>query len=129
VRSLAAKHLVIALRSKGLPNAGPMREEACKKLTELFGLYREGYKGADADWGHRPIGDALLVISPRGKEALEGFLRQREDLRLAGCAWEALYVRQSGYTYCLTTEAEAAKGCALYPRLSGPAPVPQKPAK
>jgi len=106
---------------------GPVQRRLLKKLAGIFGRFGADYKGADADWGFRPIGNAIVALGPRGREALEGFLRQRKDMRLADFAWRVLYVPQTGHTYCLTTEKEAARDYKLHPKFSEGGPVPKKP--
>ncbi|NOY81863.1 MAG: family 10 glycosylhydrolase [Kiritimatiellaeota bacterium] len=79
----------------------------------------------DSDWTFRPVGAALLGLGPRGREALERFMDQRADRRLADFAWRTLYVRQTGWKYSLCSEKEALDGYARHPILAGWKTVPR----
>ncbi len=124
VRSRAASALVTCLRGAA-PEMAQRRDVAREKLVSIFALFGadsnapDAGRAPDADWSYRPIGNALLAMGPKGKEALENFLRQKTDMRLADFAWHVLYVPQNGYIYSLVSEADAAKNYALHPRVSG----------
>jgi len=91
-----------------------------KRFTEVC---QEG-----GGWSFRPVGNSLLALGPRGRDALQGFMDQREDKRLADRAWRILHVSQSGWTYVTCTEAEAAKGYRQHPVVSGWGSVERTPA-
>jgi len=120
VRTRAAVTLPIAL-SGNTPDLNVVRRAAIDKLAGIFGAFGLDYTRADKDWGYRPIGNALLSLEPQGKEALEGFLRQRKDMILAGLAWLILCVPQNGYGYSIMTEADAERNYQRYPRVASPA--------
>ena len=111
---------------------GPMHYRVLEALTERFGTFGDGYKGPDADWGYRTVGNALLALGPRGKEVLEGFLRQRKDLRLADHAWRILNVPLTGHGYCNAPEREALRAYRQHPKVTPnppPAGAKQKPVE
>ena len=104
---------------------------AVAALTKCFGQFAQAGQRPDADWSFRPVGNSLLALGPRGREALQGFMDQRSDKRLADFAWRILHVPQTGWRYVRCTEAEAAKGYRLHPVLAGWRPVkrPAPPAE
>lgn len=117
VRAACAVALVPAIKSSSRW-LGPFHRRAFSALSRKFGAFGDRYEGPDAEWGFRPVGMALLALGPRGKEALEGFLSQTKDRRLAELAWEALYVPVTGYTYCAASEADALKAYQFHPKVS-----------
>ena len=101
----------------------PRQMAAVAALTRCFGQFAQGAQRPDADWSFRPVGNSLLALGPRGREALQGFMDQRRDKRLTDFAWRILHVPQTGWRYVQCTEAEAARGYSLHPALSGWRPV------
>ena len=73
------------------------------------------------------MGNALLSLGPRGREALERMLAQTTDEQLADFAWRILHVRQTGWTYITGTEAEAGKGYSQHPKLRPAVTAPSLP--
>ncbi len=92
---------------------------AARRLSRLF---REC--AAADDWSFRPEGRALAELGPRGRDALQRFMDQREDKTLADRAWRILFAPQIGWRYALCSEKEALAGYRRHPVLSG-----WKPAK
>ncbi|MEW6355382.1 MAG: HEAT repeat domain-containing protein [Planctomycetota bacterium] len=88
----------------------------------LTGAFRSCTK--DDDWTFRPIGNALLALGPRGKEALESCLAQRDDLILADHAWRILYVPVTGYACVMADEGKALPAYRYHPKLA-PNPKPK----
>ena len=100
---------------------------AVQALAKCFREFGDGSKHADAHWSFRPVGNSLLALGPRGRDALQRFMDQRKDKQLADFAWRILHVPQNGWRYALCTEQEALKGYRAHPVLSGWKPV-QTPA-
>ena len=129
VRNRAALALTPFFRSHSRWVSARQRA-AVQALTKRFAEFGRGSRHADADWSFRPVGNALLSLGPRGRDALQRFMDQRDDKQLADFAWRILHVPQTGWRYVTCTEAEAAKGYALHPVLSGwreAEPVPPQP--
>ena len=66
-------------------------------------------KRDDAEWGWRPIGNALLDFGDEGAEALRTIRDQCEDPRLAELAWRVVDLTQRRATFSeVSAEADAA---------------------
>ena len=127
-------YIAIALRSAFQSKSrwiNARQHKAVAALTKRFAQFTESYQGSDGDWAFRPIGNSLLATGPRGREALQRFMDQREDKQLADYAWRILHVPQTGWRYVTCTEQEAEKGYRLHPIVSGWKPVspPTPPAE
>jgi hypothetical protein len=84
----------------------PLRPRIAAGLKALFAKLGDGCRRVDAEWGYRPVGNALLKLGPEGEKILEAFLEQRVDRRLAFLAWKTLWVRQEAGTFSEVTEKE-----------------------
>jgi len=71
----------------------PSRGAFLHVLTNRFLQFGDGYKGTDAEWGHRAVGTSLLVFE-EGEAFLQKCLMQSADKRLAEMAWQVLYFRE-----------------------------------
>ncbi len=121
VRNRAALSLTSFYRSKS-------RWVTARQLAALRALQRCFEEAcSEDDWSFRPVGNALLSLGPRGREALQAFMDQREDKRLADAAWRILHVKQNGWRYETCTEAEAEAGYKKHPVLAGWKPVQRTP--
>ena len=117
VRVAAAYSLGCLGRTPAAP-LEPWRGQVLAALKQRFGSFGASYTGPDADWAFKSTGAALRAIGPAGEEALERFLDQRVDARLADFAWRSLYLPQDeGGNYHLTTPEEAEKAYRLHPRV------------
>jgi len=84
----------------------PLRPRIIEALKTLFAKFGEGCTRADADWGYRPVGNALLRLKPEGEAVLQAFMDQRKDKRIADLAWKTLHIRQDRGTFSEVTEKE-----------------------
>jgi uncharacterized lipoprotein YddW (UPF0748 family) len=84
----------------------PLRPRIIEVLKALFAKCGDGCARADADWGYRAVGNALLRLKPEGEAVLQEFMDQRKDRRLAGLAWKTLHIRQDRGTFSEVTEKE-----------------------
>ena len=75
-------------------------------LKELYGRLGEDCKRVDAEWGYRPVGNALLAMGPEGEAVLKDLMTRTRDRRLADCAWKSLYIRQKPNSFSEVTEKE-----------------------
>ena len=95
---------------------GPeLRARFVAALKELFGRLGDGCKRADADWGYRPVGNALLAMGLEGEAVLRGFMDQTKDRRLAEFAWKTLYIRQKPNSFSEVTEKENEEAFKMRP--------------
>ena len=92
------------------------QHQALAALTDSFAACGKDSDRPDATWSFRPIGNALLALGPRGRDALQAFMDQRKDRRLADFAWRILHVPQTGWRYVQCTESEAVEGYKLHPK-------------
>jgi HEAT repeat protein len=84
----------------------PLRSAVAAELRNLYGRLGDGCRRADAEWGYRPVGDALLKLGPEGEQILKAFLAQTHDRRLALQAWKSLYIRHDSQAFSEITEKE-----------------------
>jgi hypothetical protein len=105
VADQAAKSLgLIAAREQ--PETAPLRPRIAAGLRQLYAQLGDGCRRADADWGYRPVGNALLKLGPEGEKILQAFIDQRQDHRLALLAWKSLSIRQDNNTFSEVSEKE-----------------------
>ena len=100
---------------------------ALRALERCFQSLGQSPGPPDADWSFRPVGNALLGLGPRGREALERMLTQTVDPQFADLIWRVLHVPQTGWNYVTCTEAEAAEGYRQHPKLRPPNTTLAKP--
>lgn len=92
-----------------------LRPKALAALKALYAKFGDGCQRADADWGYRPVGDALLAMGPQGEAVLREFMDQTVDIRLAEQAWKNLYVKRAWNSFSEVTEKENAQIMRLRP--------------
>jgi hypothetical protein len=113
-----------AATSLGLIAAMDERETAAIRprvavgLRQLYARLGDGCHRADADWGYRPVGNALLKLGPEGEKILQAFIDQRHDHRLSLQAWKSLYIRQDTFTFSEVTEKENEQAFEHLPRFA-----------
>ncbi|HPA19115.1 MAG TPA: HEAT repeat domain-containing protein [Verrucomicrobiae bacterium] len=107
------------------PDVEPLRERMWVALRELYAKLGDGCARADADWGYRPIGNALLKLGEPGEKILRGFMDQDRDRRLAEQAWKSLYIRQDNGRFSEVTEAENDEAFRHRPAWLDAAPAPK----
>ena len=95
--------------------APDVRAKIVTALKELFGKLGDGCTRADADWGYRPVGNALLAMGAEGEAMLRGFMNQTKDRRLAEFAWKTLYIRQRPNSFSEVTEKENEEAFKMRP--------------
>jgi HEAT repeat protein len=84
----------------------PLRPQVLAALKDLYAQLGDGCCRADAEWGYRPVGNALLKLGSEGESVLRQFMEQTTDRRLADQAWRSLYIRQDNGTFSEVTEQE-----------------------
>jgi hypothetical protein len=92
-----------------------MKPQVLNALAALFKKFGEGCSRPDAQWGFRPVGNALLALGPGGEAALTTFMSQTADKRLADLAWRVLWLRQKPAELCPVTEQQDADAFAKHP--------------
>jgi hypothetical protein len=92
-----------------------LRVQILEALKVLYGKLGEGCQRVDAEWGYRPVGNALLAMGADGEAVLKGFMLQKEDKRLAESAWKSLYIRQKPNSFSEVTEKENAEAFRMRP--------------
>ncbi|MBI5687800.1 MAG: HEAT repeat domain-containing protein [Verrucomicrobia bacterium] len=84
----------------------PLRPKMIEALKNLYAKLGDGCARADADWGYRPVGNALLKFGADGERVLREFMDQRKDRRLAEQAWKSLHVRLDNGAFTESCEKE-----------------------
>ena len=83
-----------------------------KMLTALVAAFKKhsDAQRADAEWGWRPVGNAILEFGDEGTAALRAIRDQRDDMRLAELAWRVadLTQRMNTFSEVSAEENEAA---------------------
>jgi hypothetical protein len=102
-RAATSLGVIAARREKEVE---PLRPGMIEALQTLYGRLGDGCARADADWGYRPVGNALLKFGADGERVLQEFMDQRKDRRLAEQAWKSLYVRLDNGAFIETCEKE-----------------------
>ena len=80
------------------PETGPLRPKILAALTAAFEKHSDA-KRDDADWGWRPVGNAMLDCGEEGAAALRRMRDQRADTRLAELAWRVVDLPQRPRTF------------------------------
>jgi HEAT repeat protein len=83
-----------------------LRPKMIEALRNLYAKLGDGCARADADWGYRPVGNALLKFGADGERVLQEFMDQRKDRRLAEQAWKSLYIRHENGVFSEVSEKE-----------------------
>jgi len=86
--------------------AAEFRPAVCEALKKRYAKFGDEYNGVDADWGYRPVGNALLALGEEGEEVLQSFIDQEQNIKLAELAWKSLYILQRPNSYSEVTEKE-----------------------
>lgn len=94
---------------RGDSSALKSRTKILQLLTARYSGFGDAYAQADADWGYRPVGNALLAFGDEGESVLQTFIDQGNDQRLAINAWKSLYIRQRPGTFSEVTERQHAE--------------------
>jgi hypothetical protein len=110
---------VIAARNE--KEAASVRERMIAALKLDFERFGEGCIRSDADWGYRPVGNALRAFGEDGEAALRQLRDQRVDMKLADLAWRVLDLHQEPNTFSEVTAKENDEAYARRPRLENPA--------
>lgn len=84
----------------------PLRDRIAVALRDLYVQLGDGCRRVDAEWGYRPVGNALLKLGAPGEDILREFMAQTRDRRLAEQAWRSLCIRQDNGRFSEVTEAE-----------------------
>lgn len=95
-----------AIAARRAKEVEPLRPRILEALEKLYAKLGTGCQRSDADWGYRPVGNALLKLGPEGEKVLQAFMEQRCDRRLAEFAWKSLWIRQDNGTFSEVTEKE-----------------------
>lgn len=86
-----------------------------RALKDLYATLGDGCERVDAEWGYRPVGNALLKLGATGEGILREFMAQARDRRLAEQAWKGLYIRQDNGRFIEVTEKENDEAYAQRP--------------
>jgi hypothetical protein len=116
---------VIAARNEN--ETASVRERMIAALKLDFERFGEGCIRGDADWGYRPVGNALRAFGQDGEAALRLLRDQRVDMKLADLAWRVLDLHQAPNTFSEVTAKENDEAYARRPSLenaAAPAPPP-----
>lgn len=96
----------------------PLRPRVVAGLRQLYATLGDGCRRVDAEWGYRPVGNALLKLGLEGENILQAFIDQRQDRRLALQAWKSLYIRQDNFTFNEVTEKENERAFEHLPKFA-----------
>jgi len=105
VSDRAATSLAVILAGH-FPETEPLRPRIAEGLRALYTKLGDGCRRSDADWGYRPVGNALLKLGPEGEQILQTFMDQQQDRQLALQAWKILWIRKDTKTFSEVTEKE-----------------------
>ncbi len=92
------------------------RQDMLAALTEDFERFSTGCTRADADWGWRPVGNAIRAFGEAGEAVLRKLRDQRLDLKLAELAWRALDLHQQPNTFSEVDERQNEEAVSHRPR-------------
>ncbi len=102
-RAAVSLGVIAARHEKEIASLRPHMLSALKLAFERYGA---GCLRDDADWGYRPVGNALRAMGTEGEAALRQLRDQRVDLKLAELAWRVLDLHQQPNTFSEVTEQE-----------------------
>lgn len=97
------------------PGVASLRPRMLEAITKAYQAYGDGCTRADAEWGYRPVGNALLAFGKTGEDVLRQFMLQRQDVRLAELAWKSLCIPHHLSRFDFVTEAENRRAFAQRP--------------
>jgi hypothetical protein len=86
-----------------------MQDKALQDLLALFKQYGDGPHRSDADWGWRPVGNAIRCFGDAGRAELQKIIDADSDKRLAEAAWRVMYLPQRVMSWSRCTENEDAE--------------------
>ena len=112
---------VIALRRE--PELTALRSKMLAALEARFQQYARPQPPADADWGYRPVGNALLDFGDEGGAVLKKLRAQRENPALAELAWRVLDLRQAKNTFSEADPQSDEAAHARRPMAAAPEPA------
>lgn len=116
VSARAATSLEVVLK-RGESTVSPLRPRILEALKILYAKLGDKSAGrVDADWGYRPMGNALLACGPEGESVLREFMNQSTDVKLAEISWKTLYIRQYPNSFNEVTEKENAEAMRMRPK-------------
>jgi hypothetical protein len=75
-----------------------LRPKMLAALSAAFKKHSDA-KRDDAEWGWRPVGNAILDFGDEGADALRRIRDQRDDMRLAELAWRVVDLPQRKSTF------------------------------
>lgn len=84
------------------PEAEAQRPQILAALLMAFEKHGDAQRD-DADWGWRPVGNALLDCGPEGVAALQRLRDQSSDARLAELAWRVADLTQRVHAFSWVT--------------------------
>lgn len=102
------------IAAAGRPEVAALRPQILEALLTAFRRHRNPAL-RDADWGWRPIGNAILDFGDEGAAALRELRGQREDFRLAELAWRVVDLTQRPNGFRLVSEQENEAAMKLRP--------------
>jgi HEAT repeat protein len=114
VNNRAATALAEIIRRND-PAVAALRPKVLAALGKAYQRLGDGCSREDADWGYRPVGNAILAFGDEGEAVLRRFMLQRKDVRLAEQAWKSLCVRKEMARFDLVTEEENRRDFAQRP--------------
>jgi HEAT repeat protein len=101
------------------PASEASRPKILAALVTAFKKHSDATRD-DAEWGWRPIGNALLDLGDKGAAALCAIRDQRENARLAELAWRVVDLTQRKATFSeVSAEADAAAHARRPPETAG----------
>ena len=124
-RAAVSLGVIAARNDKEIANVRAPMLAALKLDFERFG---EGCTRPDADWGYRPVGNAMRAFGEEGEAALRQLRDQRFDLKLADFAWRVLDLHQQPNTFSETTFKENEEAYARRPVAGGGPAAKEAPA-
>ena len=92
-------------------------------LIRQFQQFGDGCTRADADWGFRPVGNAILAFGGESVKRLTQLMEKKDDAQLAELAWQVLYVPQAVMDFCpldINPEKKAAAAYRIHPHGAHP---------
>ena len=101
--------------ARGEEQTGQLTDEIVAALGTQYARLGDGCTRSDADWGYRPVGEALLACGAEGEAVLRRHFEQADDVRLAELAWKTLYIRKTPNSFSEVTETENAQAMSMRP--------------
>ena len=109
VSNRAATSLAM-IAARGIKEIEPKRTAVLTALKGVYASLGDGCRRADADWGYRPVGNALLKLGPEGEQVLRVHESdQRPASGRSGVA-RACYIKHDNGRFFEVTEPENDSG-------------------